>query len=126
MEHAYIDEHSIAERYISRRLTVQERDEFERHLVDCQECADRIVLANMFRAHQLNGIVEAEKHAAAKSPPAPRPPEPQAETPLVNQLNEPAAMVVRIKPKQLAVTLGVSLLAITVIVFAVLKLFSPR
>ncbi len=126
MEHAYIDEHSIAERYISRRLTAEEREEFEKHLVDCQECADRIVLANMFRAHQMNGLVEAEKHAAEKQAahkqavtnPAVLPP------PAVTPLNEPAAMVVRIKPKQLVVTLAISLLAITVIVFAVLKLFS--
>jgi anti-sigma factor RsiW len=115
VEHVYIDEHSVAERYISRRLTPQEREEFEQHLVDCQECADRIVLANMFRAQQLNGLKCADPHAPAVKPVAPAP---------QTNLHEPVAMVVRVKPKQLVVALAVSLLALGVIVFAVLKLFS--
>jgi anti-sigma factor RsiW len=116
VEHAYIDEHSIAERYISRRLKPEEREEFEQHLVECQECADRIVLANMFRARQLNGIQCAEQAVASK--------------PAVNfthhsdDMREPAALVVRVKPQQLLWAIGISLLALGVIVFAVLKLFS--
>lgn len=116
MEHAYIDKHSIAERYISRRLKPEEREEFEQHLVNCQECADRIVLANMFRARQLNGLKCPDPHAPPVEPPAPTPPR--------TNLHEPAALVVRVKPKQLAVALAISLLALAVIVFAVVKLFS--
>lgn len=116
MEHAYIDKHSIAERYISRRLKPEEREEFEQHLVHCQECGDRIVLANMFRAQQLNGLKCADPYAPRVEPPAPVTPH--------TKLNDPPALVVRVKPKQLAVTLAISLLALAVIVFAVLKLFS--
>jgi anti-sigma factor RsiW len=116
MEHAFIDKHSIAERYISRRLKPEEREEFEQHLVNCQECADRIVLANMFRAQQLNGLKCPDPHAPHVEPPAP--------VPQRTNLHEPAALVVRVKPKQLAVALLISLLALAVIVFAVLKLFS--
>jgi anti-sigma factor RsiW len=122
MEHAYIDKNSIAERYISRRLTPEEREEFEQHLVNCQECADRIVLANMFRAQQLNGLKCADPHAPPTEP-APPVPSPGPVPPRAN-FREPAALVVRVKPKQLAVALAISLLALAVIVFAVLKLFS--
>jgi hypothetical protein len=122
MEHAYIDKNSIAERYISRRLTPEERGEFEQHLVNCQECADRIVLANMFRAQQLNGLKCPDPHAPPTEPATPVPG--PAPVPPHTNLREPAALVVRVKPKQLAVALAISLLALAVIVFAVLKLFS--
>lgn len=50
MDHAYIDANSIAERYLDHALPPPELDEFEKHLVDCQECADRLLLAEMFHA----------------------------------------------------------------------------
>jgi hypothetical protein len=53
MDHGYIDEHSVAEQYLDQKLTAQQRAEFETHLVDCQECADRVLLAEMF--HSRNG-----------------------------------------------------------------------
>jgi hypothetical protein len=99
MEHSYIDEHAIAERYLSRSLAPEDRDGFERHLVDCQECADRIMLANMFRAHQRNGI-----NHAVEGP--------------------PAALIVRFKPLQLMWMLLVSVLLLGAIVFVVLRVFA--
>jgi anti-sigma factor RsiW len=53
MDHRYIDEHSVAGRYLEHELTAEQRAEFEAHLVDCQECADRVLLAEMF--HSRNG-----------------------------------------------------------------------
>ena len=50
MNHAYIDENSIAERYLDQALSPDELREFEEHIVDCQECADRLLLAEMFHA----------------------------------------------------------------------------
>lgn len=50
MDHRYIDEHSVAARYIDNALTATERAAFESHPVDCQDCADRILLAGMFHA----------------------------------------------------------------------------
>jgi hypothetical protein len=50
MDHAYIDANSIAERYLNHTLPPGELNEFESHLVDCQECADRLLLAEMFHA----------------------------------------------------------------------------
>lgn len=49
MDHRYIDENSIAERYLKHSLLPRERTEFEAHLIDCQECADRVLLAEMFQ-----------------------------------------------------------------------------
>jgi Putative zinc-finger len=53
MDHRYIDEHSVAGRYLEHGLTAEQRAEFEAHLVDCQECTDRVLLAEMF--HNRNG-----------------------------------------------------------------------
>jgi anti-sigma factor RsiW len=53
MDHRYIDEHSVAGRYLDHELTAGQRAEFEAHLVDCQECTDRVLLAEMF--HGRNG-----------------------------------------------------------------------
>lgn len=52
MDHRYIDEHSLAERYIHHALTPEERTVFEAHLVDCQECTDRLLLAGMFHVRE--------------------------------------------------------------------------
>lgn len=53
MDHRYIDDRSVAERYLDHALSAPERLEFEAHLVDCQECTDRVLLAEMF--HNRNG-----------------------------------------------------------------------
>jgi len=50
VDHRYIDEHSLAEGYLDHRLAVEERREFEAHLVVCEECRDRLLLAEMFHA----------------------------------------------------------------------------
>lgn len=49
MDHRYIDQRSVAERYLNHTLSFEERAEFETHLVDCQECTDRLLLAEMFQ-----------------------------------------------------------------------------
>jgi hypothetical protein len=53
VDHAYIEKHSVAERYLDHALTPAQRADFEAHLVDCQECTDRVLLAEMF--HNRNG-----------------------------------------------------------------------
>ena len=50
MDHGYIDGHKVADRYLDHALKAEEREEFESHLVDCQECTDRVLLAEMFHA----------------------------------------------------------------------------
>ena len=71
MDHRYIDEHSVAGRYLDHELTAQERAEFETHLVDCQECADRVLLAEMFHSRNgrtPTGPAQQEKEAEAPEP----------------------------------------------------------
>ncbi len=58
MDHRYIDTHSVAGRYLDHELSADQRAEFEAHLVDCQECTDRVLLAEMF--HLRNGRRTAE------------------------------------------------------------------
>jgi hypothetical protein len=48
MNHRYIDETSVAERYLEHRLGPDERAEFEAHLQGCDECSDRVLLAQLF------------------------------------------------------------------------------
>jgi anti-sigma factor RsiW len=62
MEHRYIDDQAVAERYLRHALTPDERSAFESHLVDCSECADRLLLAEMF--HARNGT----SHPDARTP----------------------------------------------------------
>ncbi|MEQ1883514.1 MAG: zf-HC2 domain-containing protein [Bryobacteraceae bacterium] len=52
MTHRYIDETSVAERYLENRLAPGERQEFEAHLKGCDECADRVQLARLFLQQQ--------------------------------------------------------------------------
>ena len=42
MEHSYIEDHHIADRYLSGKLSIKERMRFEEHFVDCAECLDRL------------------------------------------------------------------------------------
>ncbi len=60
MDHRYIDEHGVAERYLEHSLAPQEHEAFEAHVVDCQECADRLLLAQIF--------LERKANAAASEP----------------------------------------------------------
>jgi anti-sigma factor RsiW len=67
MDHRYIDEHSVADRYLDHELTPGQRSEFEAHLVDCQECTDRVLLAEMF--HSRNGAAPKPKEPQPKPEP---------------------------------------------------------
>jgi anti-sigma factor RsiW len=100
MDHAYIDANSIAERYLDQALSPGELAEFEKHIVDCQECADRLLLAEMF--HARNG----------------HKPKPAPDRKLV-------ARVVLYKPKRVIVMLIAAALAIP-LVYLLWTLISTR
>ena len=68
MDHRYIDEHSMAERYVNKTLRPQERADFEAHLVDCQECTDRVLLAEMFYTLQPESLPLRARIAARIKP----------------------------------------------------------
>ena len=109
MDHRYIDENSVAERYLGGRLANQEREAFERHLVDCQECTDRILLAGMFLARRGNGASSLKSPGLAKSVAEPSRPAGKSES------APPAGLIVRLKPRQLVLILLVSVLLLLAI-----------
>jgi putative zinc finger protein len=113
MDHRYIDEFSVAERYVENALRPEERRAFEAHLVDCQECMDRFLLAGMFHAREGNGIPKTPE------PPRPDDPKPPAGPPLRTGL------VVRLTFAQvllLCVLAVMLLLAIPTVLIPLLKL----
>jgi len=67
MDHRHIDEQQVAERYVKHTLAAAERAAFEAHLVDCQECADRLLLAEMF--HARNGAIKGAPPVSFQLPP---------------------------------------------------------
>jgi hypothetical protein len=50
MEHSYIEDHHIADRYLAGKLSTEELMRFEEHFVDCAECIDRLRTVDEFRA----------------------------------------------------------------------------
>ena len=48
-DHQYIEENRIAERYLRRTLSREDRANFEAHFPDCPDCQDRLALAEVFR-----------------------------------------------------------------------------
>jgi anti-sigma factor RsiW len=49
MEHSYIEEHNIVDRYLLGKLSVEERVRFEEHLADCMQCLDHVETSDDFR-----------------------------------------------------------------------------
>ena len=109
MTHHYIDDNAVAQRYLDHSLPSQERADFEAHLVDCQECTDRLLLAEMF--HVRNGVTE---------PPAPAEAEPAQPAPLRVRFVE------QFKPWQLLVLFAAAALLLLLIPTAYFLWTSPR
>jgi hypothetical protein len=49
MDHQYIRENHVVSLYLVGKLPQEERDRFEEHFVDCQQCLDEMELTNDFR-----------------------------------------------------------------------------
>lgn len=86
MDHRYIEENGVAERYLEHALAPEEQEAFEAHVVDCEECADRLLLAQIF----------LERRAATAG--------------LREQLPKRAEFVARLSPWQLLLTAVVAAL----------------
>jgi len=54
----------MVESYLHHQLTPEERTHFEAHLVDCEACRDRVLLAEMF--HVRNGMARQTVHDEKK------------------------------------------------------------
>lgn len=75
MNHDLVVRQKMTERYLLDELDPEQRDEFEEHLFDCQDCADDVRAGAMFVEH--SKVVLAEDPAAVPTPaPAPAPPHP--------------------------------------------------
>lgn len=48
MDHQYIEEHNLIERYVLGRLPVEDQVRFEEHFADCSACLDALELAGDF------------------------------------------------------------------------------
>jgi hypothetical protein len=62
MDHAYIEEHQIADRYVLGTLPAAEAESFEDHYLSCPECLDRLELAESMQ----RGFQRAARQEAAK------------------------------------------------------------
>jgi len=77
-----VDQDDLVERYLSHTLSVRDRADFEAHLVDCQECRDRLLLAEMFHVRVAKNGSTHEEPAAKKSVATKLPETPSPEIPL--------------------------------------------
>lgn len=63
MDHATIEETGIIDRYILGQLPPEEREAFEDHFLDCQECLERLELTRRMR----DGVARVALEEAAKA-----------------------------------------------------------
>jgi anti-sigma factor RsiW len=67
MDHTYIEEHQIADRYVQGALPEAERERFEDHYLSCPECLDRLELAeSVQRGFQRMAAQDLERLSAAR------------------------------------------------------------
>jgi hypothetical protein len=97
MDHRYIDQFAVAQRYLDHALSAEDRASFEAHLVDCQECTDRVLLAEMFHAREVNGAGPRNPASTSQS-----------------------TLVLRLKPRQLAWLAIIAILALAIPAFVIL------
>src|SRR5262245_38524356 len=48
MNHGYIDQFDLIDRYLMGKLTDDESAQFEEHYADCQQCADNLLMTKNF------------------------------------------------------------------------------
>lgn len=65
MEHRYIEEADITDRYLLGKLPPEEQDRFEDHFVDCPECLDRLETTRRFRLALKTAAAEDATRARA-------------------------------------------------------------
>jgi hypothetical protein len=65
MEHSYIEEHNIDNRYLFGDLSVEERMRFEEHFIDCRHCLDRLKALEGLRAGLRTVAIEEASRSRA-------------------------------------------------------------
>jgi Putative zinc-finger len=65
IDHAYAEEHDLAEAYLAGRLSAADRDAFEAHYFACAACLERLETAEDFRQGMRQAAAEDVAQAAA-------------------------------------------------------------
>jgi hypothetical protein len=65
MDHHYIEEHNIPDRYVLGKLHADERAQFEAHFIDCRECLDRLETTEDFGGALRSVAAEEVAHSYA-------------------------------------------------------------
>lgn len=68
MDHEYIEQFDIVDRYVMGKLPAQESERFEEHFLDCPQCIDRVQTTSSFR--QGLRAWAAQQVTSAERPPA--------------------------------------------------------
>jgi hypothetical protein len=50
MEHSYIEDNALVDRYVTRKLGAEERAAFEEHFLDCRQCLDQLKFAESLQS----------------------------------------------------------------------------
>lgn len=66
MDHRYIEENNLVERYVLGRLPVEEQIRFEEHFADCEACVSELELADDFGA-TLRATVADDAHRVVQA-----------------------------------------------------------
>ena len=69
MDHQYIDRQDVVGQFLRNELVAPDRTAFQAHVVDCPECADRVLLAEMFLAHEPKPVLPMRARWAARMSP---------------------------------------------------------
>jgi hypothetical protein len=74
MDHAYIDEHGLIERYVKRQLAADLEHAFEIHLLDCERCLADVEVASLLASSlqaTKDGTPSTDEHPTASRPSVP-------------------------------------------------------
>lgn len=67
MDHHYIEEQNIPDRYLLGKLPAEERARFEEHFLDCRECLDRLETTEDFRGALRTVAIEEAARSYAQA-----------------------------------------------------------
>jgi hypothetical protein len=69
MDHRYIEEQNIADRYLLDKLSAEERARFEEHFIGCDQCLTRLEVTDEFRRALQRVAAEDAARASRAAPP---------------------------------------------------------
>jgi hypothetical protein len=67
MDHREIDDHQVRERYVLGKLSAEETERFEDHLLECRECLERLEEAERFQTALREVVAEDAARAVVRA-----------------------------------------------------------